>query len=156
MKGIRSDDDRSAPDEHRRFARYLHELAVVKDEDEAALVAGVLRDPDATMAQSAVVRHLDRRAARLLTEDGFTAWAHTMAEVGAGREFLARRLREWVLLRAIAVGEPWGPEEVTAGSDWFQRRAVEILSSRTALTLLSEAGRTRRVRADAGSRLRQR
>jgi hypothetical protein len=157
VTGIRSDDgERSEPDEHRRFARYLNELAVVSDEGEAGLVAGVLRDPDTTMAQSAVVRHFDRRAAQLLTEDGFTAWAQTMAEIGAGREFLARRLREWTLLRSITVGEPWAPEEVTTGSDWFQRRAAETLSSRTALALLAETGRTRRVRAEAGRRLRER
>ncbi|WP_455361752.1 hypothetical protein [Streptomyces sp. SYSU K21746] len=58
------------------------------------------------MAASAVGRHLDRRAADLLTEPRFTAWAQTMTEVIADRDFLARRLREWTLLRTIAVGPP--------------------------------------------------
>ncbi|MBO0913959.1 hypothetical protein [Streptomyces laculatispora] len=79
-----------------------------------------------------------------------------MAEISAEREFLARRLREWTLLRSIAVGEPWGSEEVTTGSDWFQRKAVETLPSPAVLILLAETGRTRRVRADASRRLRQR
>ncbi|MEU0041196.1 hypothetical protein [Streptomyces sp. NPDC006333] len=156
MNGTNSADDRSAEDEHQRFARYLHELAVVREEDEAELVTRILRDPDRTMAQSAIVRHLDRRAAQLLTDDGFTSWAHAMAEVSAEREFLPYRLREWTLLRSITVGEPWSSEQVTTGSDWFQRMAVETVPSPVVLTLLAESGRTRRVRANASHRLRQR
>ncbi|MFE4335590.1 hypothetical protein ACFRQM_41220 [Streptomyces sp. NPDC056831] len=95
MNGLNGADDRSAEDEHQRFARYLHELAVVRDEDD--LVTRILRDSDTTMAQSAIVRHLDRHASQLLTDDGFTAWARTMAEISAEREFPARRLREWTL-----------------------------------------------------------
>ncbi|MEU9190746.1 hypothetical protein AB0D14_40830 [Streptomyces sp. NPDC048484] len=155
MNGLNSAGDRFAEAEHQRFARYLHELAVVRDEDEADLVTRILRDPDTTMAQSAIVRHLNRRAALLLTDDGFTGWARAMAEISAEREFLARRLREWTLLRSITVGEPWGSEEVTTGSDWFQRKAVETLPSPAVLTLLAETGRTRRVRADASRRLHQ-
>ncbi|MCX4579866.1 hypothetical protein OHB41_43210 [Streptomyces sp. NBC_01571] len=95
MNGTNSANDRSTEDEHQRFARYLDELAVVRDEDEAELVTRILRDPDTTMAQSAIVRHLDRRAAQLLTDDGFTSWAHAMAEVSAERVFLPHRLHEW-------------------------------------------------------------
>src|SRR4051794_36244 len=93
------------PAEHRRFARYLQVLEAVAESDEVALVACVLRDQDATMADSAVGRHLDRRAADLLTEPRFTAWAETLAEVIGDRNFLTCRLREWTLLRAIALGE---------------------------------------------------
>ncbi|MEU9091577.1 hypothetical protein [Streptomyces sp. NPDC048428] len=156
MNGLNGADDPFAEDEHQRFARYLHELAVVSNEDEADLVTRILRDPDTTMAQSAIVRHLDRRAALLLTDEGFTGWARAMSEISAEREFLAHRLREWTLLRSITVGEPWASDEVTTGSDWFQRKAVETLPSSVVLTLLSETGRTRRVRADASRRLRQR
>ncbi|MFJ7063583.1 hypothetical protein ACIQVA_39060 [Streptomyces microflavus] len=155
MSGPNGAGDRSAEDEHQRFARYLHELAVVRDEDEADLVTRILRDSDTTMAQSAIVRHLDRRATQLLADEGFTAWARALAEISGEREFLARRLHEWALLRSITVGEPWGSEEVTTGSDWFQRKAVEALPSPAALTLLAEAGRTRHVRAAARRRLHQ-
>ncbi|WP_329345649.1 hypothetical protein [Streptomyces microflavus] len=116
----------------------------------------ILRDSDTAMAQSVIVRHLDRRASQLLTDEEFVPWAREMAEINVEREFLVRRLREWTLLRSIAVGEPWGSEEVGSGSDWFQRKAVETLSSPAVLTLLAEAGRTRRVRGDASRRLRQR
>lgn len=145
------------PDEHRRFAHYLHALESVGEANEADLVAAVLRDQDATMAQSAVGRHLDRRATQLLATPVFTAWAHTMATVIAGHGFLTRRLHEWGLLRSIVLGEPWAAEDVTSASDWFQRKATttRIVSSPDALRLLGDHGRTRRVRNAANLRLHQ-
>ncbi|MEU9247495.1 hypothetical protein [Streptomyces sp. NPDC048385] len=59
MNGLNGAD---AEDEHQRFARCLHELTVVRDKNEADLVTRILRDPDTTMAQSVIVRHLDRHA----------------------------------------------------------------------------------------------
>ncbi|MFF3060152.1 hypothetical protein [Streptomyces sp. NPDC057909] len=107
------------PAEHRHFARYLQALEAVAETDEVALVAAVLRDQDTTMADSAVGRHLDRRASDLLTDAKFTAWAQALTEVIADRDFLTLRLREWTLLRTIALGEPWTAEELTGATDWF-------------------------------------
>jgi len=145
------------PPERRRFARYLHALEAVAETDEADLVAAVLRDRDAAMAESAVGRHMDRRASQLLTVPAFTGWAHAMAEVIAERDFLTRRLREWSLLRSIVLGEPWAVEKVTGASDWFQRLATttQIVSSPDALRMLADHGRTRRIRNAASRRLRQ-
>jgi hypothetical protein len=145
------------PAEHRRFARYLQALETVAEADETDLVAAVLRDQDATMADSAVGRHLDRRAAQLLTDQAFTAWAQTMAEMIAERAFLTRRLHEWSLLRSIALGNPWTAEDLTGASDWFQRTAAttQIVTAPDALRLLAEHGRTRRVRNAASHRLHQ-
>jgi hypothetical protein len=56
------------PAEHQRYAHYLQALDAVSEAEEAELVAAVLRDQDEAMAQGAVVHHLDRRAAQLLTE----------------------------------------------------------------------------------------
>ncbi|MER7519131.1 hypothetical protein [Streptomyces sp. NPDC126499] len=139
------------PAEHRRFARYLAALETVAEPDEAELVGAVLGDEDSVMAQSAVVRHVDRRAAELLTDARFPAWCRTVSRVVAGRDVLTRRLREWTLLRALALGEPWTPAELTAASDWCQRTAVTgtFPVSPAALTLLAEQGRTRRVRIAA-------
>lgn len=119
-------------------------------------MAGVLRDPDPVMAESAVVTHLDRRAARLLADDGFPAWAQAMTGVLAGRAFPERRLREWALLRAITRGEPWSATELTGASDWCQRTAAQSLASSEALALLASAARTRRVRNAAAGRLSRR
>ncbi|WP_406307097.1 hypothetical protein OHA61_38805 [Streptomyces sp. NBC_00885] len=154
MTGRHADEE---PAEHRRFAHYLEALEVVAEGDEADLVAAVLRDQDTTMADSAVGRHLDCRAAGLLSDPRFTAWAQTLSEVIADRDFLARRLHEWTLLRAIALGKPWAAEELTSASDWFQRTATTlIVTSPEALRLLAERGRTRRVRHAATRQLRHR
>lgn len=141
-------------DEHQRFDRYLQQLEDVCREDEAELVRVILRDPDEAMAQSAVARHLDRRAQQLLVAPGFGDWSHVMATEVGEQEFLVRRLHEWTLLRSIAVGAHWESEEVLAASDWFQRTAVRIRTSPAALRLLAGSGRTRRVRTAAERRLR--
>lgn len=57
MTNPRPDEE---PPEHRRFVRYVAALEAVAEVDEAELMADVLRDPDATMAQAAVVGHIDR------------------------------------------------------------------------------------------------
>ncbi len=147
--------DRLAPDdEHQRYARYRRELTRVLPEHESDMISAVLGDPDKAMAQAAVVGHIDRRAAILLTEPGFHDWARTVAQTIGEREFVARRLREWALLRSISTGEEWTADQVRGASDWFQRKAVEIATSPTVLTLLAGQGRTRRVRAAAARRNR--
>ncbi|MET8413545.1 hypothetical protein ABZV34_36820 [Streptomyces sp. NPDC005195] len=143
------------PPEHLRYRRYLQDLENVPETDEATLVATVLHDPDVSMSEAAVNRYLECWAADLLTDPAFTAWAQTMAMAIGDRPFLARRLREWSLLRAIALDEPWTAEELTTASDWFQRTATVVLvvTSPEALSLLAERGRTRRVRNAASRRL---
>ncbi|MGW0710538.1 hypothetical protein ACWD4G_32050 [Streptomyces sp. NPDC002643] len=154
MTGPHLDEE---PAEHRRFADYLQALEVVAEADEADLVAAVLRDQDTAMADGAVGRHLDRRAAQLLTDARFAAWAQAMTEVIDERGFLTRRLREWGLLRSIALGRPWSAEDLTGASDWFQRMAAttQTVTAPHALRLLAERGRTRRVRNAASHRLQQ-
>lgn len=143
------------PPEHLRYRRYLQDLEEVPEADEVTLVTTVLKDPDALMAESAVNRHLERRAAHLLTDPVFTAWAQTLAPAIGDRPFLVHRLGEWTLLRAIALDEPWTAAELTSASDWFQRTATVLLvvTSPEALSLLAERGRTRRVRNAASRRL---
>ncbi len=82
-----------------------------------------------------------------------------MTEVFADREFLALRLREWTLLRTIALGKPWAAEKIsTSASDWFQRTAttMRFVVSPEAPSLLAERGRTRRVRNAASGQLQRR
>ncbi|GAB3659992.1 hypothetical protein GCM10027589_21410 [Actinocorallia lasiicapitis] len=152
-----TDPNTDEPAEHHRYRHYLQALEDVAESDEIELVTTVLRDEDPMMAEAAVNRHLEHRAAQLLTDTAFTAWAQTMATVIRDRPFLIRRLREWTLLRAIALDKPWTAEEITTASDWFQRTAsfVQIVTSQQALSLLVEQGRTRRVRNAASRRLLQ-
>ncbi|MEU4727571.1 hypothetical protein [Streptomyces sp. NPDC023588] len=154
-----SRSDAAARPEHWRYGRHLESLALAPGGGagaEAAAVAAVLRDPDPVMAESAVVTHLDRRAARLLADDGFPAWARAMTGVLTGRAFPERRLREWILLKALTHDEPWSREELVAASDWCQRTAAQSLTSYEALGLLASDARTRRVRNAAAGRLRRR
>ena len=136
-------------DEHQRYAHYLLEFANVTDAGEPELVRAVLTDPDRVMAESAVVRHLDLRAAALLADPGFPVWATRMGSLVDDHRFPARRLREWVLLRAFVLDEDWREEDLTSASDWLQRRACAEPAAPAALAVLAERGRTRRVRAAA-------
>ncbi|MGW4895607.1 hypothetical protein ACWEQL_25570 [Kitasatospora sp. NPDC004240] len=148
------DDHDDEPPEHRRYARHLAALESVAEEGEADLLATVLRDECVSMAEAAVNQHLERRAAEQLTGPRFPAWAGMMATVVEDRDFLTRRLREWTLLRAVVLDEPWTDEELLAASDWFQRTAVAVQPvTPRALGLLAEHGRTRRVRNAAGLRI---
>ncbi|GHE37397.1 hypothetical protein CP980_30255 [Streptomyces vinaceus] len=143
--------------EHWRYGRHLEALAAAATgAGEADAVAAVLRDRDPVMAESAVVTHLDRRAAQLLADPRFPGWARAMGTAIGPRAFPARRLREWTLLKAIADGEPWSAAELTAASDWCQRTAAQSLTSYEALGLLAATARTHRVRTVAAARLRRR
>ncbi|WP_405463290.1 hypothetical protein OG783_02735 [Streptomyces jietaisiensis] len=141
------------PAEHRRFAHYLSELQQVTDADEAGLVGEVLADPDRTMARSAVVRHIDRRAADLLPGPAYERWTETMAQAVVGHPFLTRRLLEWSLLRAVTQGGPWHPAALLASSDWLQLKAAATPHTE-ALRILAVDGRTKRIRHTAEANLR--
>ncbi|MGX4734992.1 hypothetical protein ACI1MP_00450 [Kitasatospora griseola] len=75
-----------------------------------------------------------------------------MAEVVAANDFIARRLREWTLLRAAAVGEPWEVDELLAATNWCQLHAAETSAAGAALAALVEGGRAKRIRNAAKSR----
>ncbi|GAA2776077.1 hypothetical protein [Streptomyces showdoensis] len=148
-----ADDPDWEPDEHVRFARYREVFDKVSDEDAAALVTRVLTDPDAGMANSAVCEYLDRRAAELLTDPGYPSWCRELTGPVAVDDFSARRLREWTLLRAMTLGDPWDAETLLVASNWLQLRSAEESSAVTILATLAEGGRTRRIRNIARSRL---
>ncbi|WP_371516382.1 hypothetical protein [Kitasatospora sp. NBC_01300] len=150
---VPADDPGGDADEHVRFALYRQAFAEVAPEDAAALVTRVLTDPDPGMANGAVGEYLDRRAAELLTGPGYPAWCQRMTGPVAVDDFAAQRLREWTLLRAMALDEPWDTGQLLAASNWLQLRTAEESSAGTALSALAEDGRTRRIRNIAKSRL---
>ncbi|MFF4382528.1 hypothetical protein [Kitasatospora sp. NPDC001547] len=143
------------PDEHVRFARYRRAFAEVAPEDAAGLAARVLTDPETSMASCAVCEYLDRRAAELLTGPGFPAWHREMAGATASDPFAVRCLRDWALLRAIVLDEPWAEERLLTAGNRLQARLAEESAARQVLSLLAASGRTRRVRNIAASRLRR-
>ncbi|MEU6242418.1 hypothetical protein [Streptomyces sp. NPDC047024] len=143
------------PDEHARFAAHLDKLRQVADADEADLVSRVLADPDRTMAQSAVLRHVDRRAADLHTGAAYEGWAQMMTQVMTDRPFLAQRLREWLLFRAVTLKLPWQPHDLLASSNWLQLKAAAGTNAGV-IEFLAESGRTKRVRNAARATLNHR
>ncbi|MFF3933595.1 hypothetical protein [Streptomyces hirsutus] len=142
------------PAEHLRFAAYLSKLEQVADADEAGLVSEVLTDPDQTMAQSAVLRHLDRRATDLPHGPAYEPWTESMTQATIRYPLLTRRLREWSLLRAITLGRLWHQDALLESSDWLQRKAAAASNS-DAIEILAERGRTKRIRNTARITLKQ-
>ncbi|WP_051939811.1 hypothetical protein [Phaeacidiphilus oryzae] len=112
------------PDEHVRFAAYLERLEQVAERDEVDLVSRVLTDPDQTMAQSAVLRHLDRRAGDLYPGPAYQGWAQAMGQAAFGHPFLGQRLREWSLFRAVTLKLPWQPDDLLTSSNWLQLKTA--------------------------------
>ncbi|MEX1654815.1 hypothetical protein ABZ960_16755 [Streptomyces pseudovenezuelae] len=142
------DDILSNPDEHVRFVAYLDKLEHVADTDEVDLVSRVLTDRDQTMAQSAVLRHLDRRAANLYLGPAYDEWAQMMTQATIDRPFLTQRLREWSLFRDIMLELPWQPDDLLASSNWLQLKTAAG-TNMVAVELLAEVGRTKRIRNTA-------
>jgi len=136
------------PSEHGRFAAYLDHLQHVADADEVDLVSGVLSDRDQTMAQSAVLRHLDRRAADLHPGPAYEEWALAMTRATTDHPFLAQRLREWSLFRAVTLKLPWQPDHLLASSNWLQLKTAAGTNAE-AIEVLAESGRTKRIRNTA-------
>ncbi|MER6443108.1 hypothetical protein ABT275_43455 [Streptomyces sp. NPDC001185] len=143
------------PDEHVRFAAYLDKLEHVADPDEVYLVSRVLTDPDQTMAQSAVLQHLDRRAADLYPGPAYEEWRQTMTQATIDYPFLAQRVREWSLFRAVTLKLPWQPDDLLASSNWLQLKTADGTNTE-AVEILAEAGRTKRIRNTAKTGLTHR
>lgn len=137
-------------DEHTRYQVYLRALENTTPQDDGDLIARVLEDPDRVMAESVVAKHMDRVGASGWDLD---AWADVVRPILAGREFLERRLSEWLLYRDLVDAEVASQDQLHDASDWLQRRLVEGSVSRAVLEALAEVGRTKRVRNTAKSKL---
>jgi hypothetical protein len=134
----------------------LHQLnaAVQQGEpaDDAALVAALLAEPDRLAAESVLTSLVDSRADRMGSAASFAAWAEPVLEaVGAGG-FMARRVQEWGLFKALQSGASVDRAALAAASNWLQRKVIEEAESAAVLTVLGEVGRTKRVRNLAKTR----
>ena len=146
----------SEPAEHTRFHDYLRTLSQVSDADENTIIADVLTDPDHTMADAAILGHLDRRAATLDDGEAFNTWSQQLAGVLHGRVLPEQRLREWSLIKDIDSGRTRNTADLVEASDWLQRHLAEHTASQQALAVLADQGRTRRIRNSARARLERR
>ncbi|MER5275181.1 hypothetical protein ABT025_05425 [Streptomyces sp. NPDC002809] len=148
-------DDLQSPDEHVRFAAYVDKLGHVADANEVDLVSRVLTDPDLPMARSAVLRHLDRRAAGFFSGPAYEGWAQRLTPATIDHPFLAQRVREWSLFRAITLKLPWQPANLLASSNWLQLKTAAGTNTE-AVKILAEDGRTKRIRNTARIGLKHR
>lgn len=149
-----ADVDTLVGDENLRYPLYLSALAAAPPGHERELVDIVRRDPDRVMAESALVAHLDRRAAAMPDGSSVLAWAvDVLGEDVNGSSFVARRVREWQLFQAVAHGEPFDRADLEAASNWLQRKIVDSADSAAALAVIGQAGRTKRVRNLAKTRV---
>ncbi|PGH49709.1 hypothetical protein [Streptomyces sp. Ru87] len=107
------------------------------------------------MAQSAVLRHLDRRAPDLCPDPAYEAWAQVMTQATIDHPFLTRRLQEWSLFRAVTLKLPWQPDDLLTSSNWLQLKTAAGANTK-AIKILAELGRTKRIRNTARNGLNQR
>jgi hypothetical protein len=147
---VNSNDDPT--DGHARF----HELsAAVREgqpDDDAALLATLLAEPDRLMAESVLASLVDTRAEVRGSAASFAAWVERVLDAVGGDGFIARRVQEWTLFKALQSGAPVDREALAAATNWLQRKVIEEADSAAVLTVLGEVGRTKRVRNLAKTR----
>jgi hypothetical protein len=134
----------------------FHQLsAAIRDggpDDDPALLAELLAEPDRIMAESVLTSLVDIRAERLDSAASFAAWARPVLDAVGADGFIARRVQEWGLFKALQSGEPVDREALAAASNWLQRKVVEEANSAAVLAVLGETGRTKRIRNLAKTR----
>lgn len=119
--------------------------------DDPALLAELAAEPDRIMAESVLTLLVDRRAEGL-EPAAFAAWAAPVLDAVGRDGFVARRVQEWALFKALQSGGPVDRAALAAASNWLQRKVVEEADSAAVLTVLGETGRTKRVRNLAKTR----
>ncbi|MEU4254440.1 hypothetical protein AB0F15_44325 [Amycolatopsis sp. NPDC026612] len=160
---VEVDVDAAVADEHVRWAAYQCIVAVAaasgRRDGDRALVATIVRDPRGTMATAAVVDLVDRIAAKTAGAAGFRHWsAEILSETDrfateANREFVRRRVREWLFWLSIKDGHVPSEAELAEVTPWMQRLlAAGPTSPPPVLALLAASGATRKIRNIAKNR----
>ncbi|MFI6344310.1 hypothetical protein [Streptomyces sp. NPDC050560] len=156
------DVDDAVRDEHMRYRAYRRIVTVAaaarSRAGDRALVAVLLREPAEMVAKSAVVDLVDRVAMKATTASEFRQWsAGILPELDrlraeGHREFIHRRVRDWLCYLSVRAGELPTPEELADVTDWMQRTLADTSASPQLLALIAEYGRTRKIRNVAGNR----
>jgi len=121
-------------------------------DDDAALLDELLTGPDRMSAEAALTSLVDSRAETLGSAAAFADWAAAVVDRIGADTFVARRVREWTLFKTLAEGGPVDILALTAASNWLQRKVVDESGSAAALTVLGQAGRTKKLRNEAKTR----
>ncbi|MFJ8881934.1 hypothetical protein ACIRJR_00795 [Streptomyces sp. NPDC102402] len=160
------DVDDAVADEHVRSSAYRRVVSVAvssrsRDRDRA-LVATILRDPLDMVSKSAVVALVDGIAMKAAGPGEFRQWTDELRpetdrfRTAGYREFIRRRIQDWLLRLAVEDGHVPTPVELSNATDWMQRVLAETSMSPAVLALLAESGSTRKIRNIARNRARSR
>ncbi|MEV6973019.1 hypothetical protein [Kitasatospora sp. NPDC093806] len=142
-------------DEHVRYGLYVRSLKDSEADVEDRVVEIVLRDPDRTMAQAALVDHVDRLALEIRELESFCRRVDRVGEQAGELAFLRQRIREWILAKTSAVDPDSVIEDVLGSSHWLQRGLADSSESVVLLEALAERGLTRKIKNRARDRARQ-
>jgi hypothetical protein len=133
---------------HARF----HELnAAVREgrpDDDAALLATLLAEPDRLMVESLLASLVDTRAEGPGSAASFAAWAELVLDAVGADGFIARRVQEWGLFKALQSGAPVDREALAAATNWLQRCSRHGRAPRAPLMCVRRARRGTRIVAD--------
>ncbi|MFI7318472.1 hypothetical protein [Streptomyces venezuelae] len=160
------DVDEAVADDHVRTAAYLRVVSAIasspsRDRDRA-VVATILRDPDESGAKTAVVALVDEVAYQVAGPDEFRQWANGVLpeterlRTAALREFIRRRVQDWLLWLSVKEGHVPTPDELAEVTDWMQRHLAESPRSPEVLAVVAESARTKKTRNIAANRAKSR
>ena len=156
------DVDEAVADEHVRSAAYQRVVSVAaaaqSRDGDRGIVATILRDPHEMAARTAVVALVDKIAMNATDAAEFRRWAEEILaetdrfETEGNREFVRRRVRDWLFYLSIKDGRVPDPAELADVTDWMQRLLAEESTSLPVLDLLAGSGSTRKIRNIAKNR----
>ncbi|MGW7067471.1 hypothetical protein ACWGII_16330 [Streptomyces sp. NPDC054855] len=160
------DVDEAVADEHVRASAYLRVVSVIasrpsRDRDRA-IVATILRDPFESISKGAVVALVDEIAYEVTGPDEFRQWSAGLLpeidrlEVEAFREFIRRRIDDWLFWLSVKDGHVPTPAELAEVTDWMQRHLAEWSRSPEVLAVVAESARTKKTRNIAKNRANSR
>ena len=156
------DIEAALADQHVRSAAYHKVLAVLAAashrDDDRAVLARILRDPDELVSKTAVVALVDRIALKTADPAAFRTWASAWTPeldrltADGHRRFIHHRITDWTLYLSAQTGHTPTPTELATATDWMQRKLATESMSQPLLTLLTESARTKKIRNLARSR----
>ncbi|WP_105970793.1 hypothetical protein [Streptomyces geranii] len=146
----RYEDDASFADGHDRWS--LYRVALDTPGALPLLFEAVSLEQDGPLASGVVGDVLER-----VPGDERERWVQSLPP--AVRDFSARRARELGVLESIEEGSMSAAavdDLIDGWSDWLQLRAVRVIADEGVLRVVSQRGRTKRIRQAALDALRQR
>ncbi|KUL63411.1 MULTISPECIES: hypothetical protein [unclassified Streptomyces] len=160
------DVDDAVADEHIRSSAYQRVVSLAassasgdRDRDrDRAIVAAILRDPNEITSKTAVVAFVDRVAMTVAGPAGFRQWSAELLpeidrlEAEGYREFIRRRIHDWLFYLSIEAGHVPTPAELGEVTDWMQRLLAEKSRATAVLALLAESGSSKKIRNIARNR----